>query len=111
MLHSKRKRRDDDARRLAALQVDGEVLETLEEMLCEKRKGFRAVQREIDGLGDFSDVRESVRRAIGIYRRGQGAILDQAIQWTRAKMDELVDLIEDLEDRMGDAGAGAEVEA
>lgn len=96
--------RQQDARRLAALKLDGEVLETLEEMLCAKRKGFKASQARIDSQSHDTptDIRESVWNAVQVYRRGQTLILDQAIKWTRGKMDELIDLIEELEDKMDD---------
>lgn len=92
-------RRRDEAR-LAAAQLDGEVLETLEEMLCAKRKGFRAAQRQVDGDNGGSGARPEVLRMIKVYRRGQAMLLDHAVQWTRDQMDELIDIIETLEERV-----------
>lgn len=94
--------RHRDEARLSAAQLDGEVLETLEEMLCAKRKGFRAVQRRIDSGEDrAAGVRLEVARMVKVYRRGQAMLLDQAVQWTRDRMDELVEVIEGLEERVG----------
>ncbi|CAO1626071.1 unnamed protein product [Parajaminaea phylloscopi] len=95
--------------RLEALRLDGEVLETLESLLCAKRKAFKASQRTVDaerqqasesGGSSTEVVRESVWDAVRVYRAGQAAILDQAVAWTRDKMEELVDLIEGIEGKL-----------
>lgn len=86
--------------RLKALKLDGEILETLEEMLCAKRKSFKQAEVAQQSAASIDDatIRPEVRRMIAIYREGQRDILNQAIEWTREKMDQVVDLIEECED-------------
>ncbi|CAO1628651.1 unnamed protein product [Sympodiomycopsis kandeliae] len=91
-------RKQDQATRLRSYEIDGQILETLEELLCAKRKQFKSVQFLLDGMNESESVRASVLKNIRIYRRGQAMILDQAIQWTRSKMDVLVELMDQLEE-------------
>ncbi|PWN24042.1 SET domain-containing protein [Microstroma glucosiphilum] len=91
----------DSDERLEALRLDGEVLEALEGLLCAKRKAFKTVQKEVDAYGGVPrGVRAEVFEMVAIYRRGQATILEQAIEWTRAQMDTLVDMIDELEENM-----------
>lgn len=95
-LVARRKRRHQ----LEALHLDGEVLETLEELLCAKRKLFRSSQKTLESVlveQNQAIIRPAVLRLVSVYREGQSMIFDQAVEWTRSKMDELVVLIEELE--------------
>lgn len=98
---SARRRAQD---KLEALRLDGEVLETLESLLCAKRKSFKLSQKAIDARlqtdAGVVAVRKEVRDMVEVYREGQAEILDQAIAWTREKMDELVELIDDAEAKL-----------
>lgn len=111
---------------LAEAYAHAETLETLEMLLVTKRKALRAGMRaasatgmpnkeessEGQGIGGVrKGIRQGVREMCEIYTQGQATILDQAVEWTRAQLEELVDLIDSLEEAEEEEDAeGADAE-
>lgn len=67
---------------------------------------------EGQGIGGVrKGIRQGVREMCEIYTQGQATILDQAVEWTRAQLEELVDLIDSLEEAEEEEDAeGADAE-
>ncbi|KAN0061582.1 hypothetical protein ACQY0O_006429 [Thecaphora frezii] len=99
---------------LRKLQEQAEVLETLEVLLVQKRKSFKAVdaivkaavpshsreeEGEVDELARNSEapIRQSVYDMVRVYRQGQLTILNQAIKWTRSQLETIADQLDALE--------------
>lgn len=78
-------------RYVQALHLDGEILETLEQLLCAKRRAFKKAQRE---LNVAENVRADVEAIVAEYRKGQEVLFAEAINWTRSTMEELIDVID-----------------
>lgn len=85
-------------RYVQALHLDGEILETLEELLCAKRRAFKKAQRE---LNVAENVRADVEAIVAEYRKGQEVLFAEAISWTRSTMEDLIDVIDRTSEQQG----------
>lgn len=104
-------RTDKAASALAQVERDVEVVEELETLLLAKRKMFRASQIRVDNIlqdqpllahtsldwsarSPSSGIRASVLDNIVQYRKGQLEIMNQAVAWTRRRLEILLDSLD-----------------
>lgn len=84
--------------RITQLLSEVQVMEMLEKMLRQRRKALRLTQWEANDAVPFNNgsdfVRESVLFMIRTYRDGQANMLNKKIQWVQAKLDRLLDELE-----------------
>ncbi|PKI84747.1 hypothetical protein MVES1_001151 [Malassezia vespertilionis] len=79
---------------IASLLQEAQVVEALERFLQQRSKAFQHSHAEAEDAVPWSkdgdSVRERVLSSILEYRRGQARLLDQALDWTEAKLDAIL---------------------